>query len=774
MSHYVVPLRRIAVGAAAASMALAPVAAAQSSGLEEVVVTAQKISQNINDIGMSIDAASGEKLQALGVTDTADLVKIVPGFNFTETLYGSPVYSIRGVGYVETTLSAGPTVSVYSDEVPIPFTSETKGTTLDVRRVEVLKGPQGTLYGQNSTGGAINYIPNKPTDELDAGFNASYGRFDTRDVEGFVSGAVTDTLRGRLAVRSTHSDGWQESYTRDDELGAQDFFNARLTLEWDPTDRLRTRLTLSGWHDQSESTAPQFFDVVPRSETGVVDLDPDYVNYPRSPRNPRDADWNPEEEHERDNRFYMASLRADYDLTPDLTLTSLSAYQKFHREQPLEGDGTAFQNYYSDQMGEIDTWYQELRLTGSIDGRGNWIVGANYEQDSTFDQFHQYYGDATSAYVLGVYGPDSVPETHQDIETWAVFANAEYPVLEDVTLQAGVRYTDAERDFKGCSRDGNDPSNPGWGGQSEAIQAGLVAAGVKDSVTPIPPGGCATLNVDQNFDPAFAYKTLEEDNVSWRLNANWNVAPETLLYANVSQGYKAGSFPTLAVAQSSQFQPATQEKLLAYETGFKATLFDGSLQWNGAGFYYDYEDKQILGDILDPVFGPLPALVNVPESHVVGFETSMNWSPVEGLTINPSVSYQKSEVDGEFENFNSFGEVEDFSGEAFPVAPKVQADLDVRYQWSLTNDMQAFVGAHANYQDDTYAFFGEDPDLKIDSYTLVDLRAGVQRGPWEVSAWGRNVTDEYYWNNVSYAADSMVRFTGMPATYGLSVNYRMQ
>ncbi len=756
----------------AATGAAVPLAVAQSSGpIEEVVVTAQKVTQNINDVGMSIAAASGERLNDLGVSDTADLVKIVPGFNFTPTLYGTPVYSIRGVGFLETTLSAGPTVSVYADEVPLPFTAQTRGTTLDVERVEVLKGPQGTLYGQNSTGGAINYIARRPTDQLEAMLRGSYGRFDRSDFEGYVSGPLAESLRGRLAARYTKSDGWQDSYTRSDELGGEDLLNARAILEWEPTERLYTRLTVSGWKDESESIAPQFFGIIPRS-ADTVDVLPDgYVNYPVAPRNPRDVDWNPEHDYSRDNRMYSAVLRVDYDFSEDVTVTSLTSYQDFDRDQLLEGDGTTFENYYSVQEGFIKSWYQELRVSGSFQGQGTWILGGNYEEDNTFDTFHQFYDDSTSSTVVGVYGPDSQPETHQDITTWAVFGNAEYPVRDDLTLQAGARYTESDRDFKGCSRDTADPSNPGWGGQSEAIQALLRSIFGLSGFTPVPPGGCGTMGPAPTFIPGMVYDNLEEDNVSWRIGANWYAAPETLLYANVSQGYKAGSFPTLAIALSSQFEPVTQERLLAYEIGFKSLLLDATLQLNGAVFYYDYEDKQILGNVLDPVFGPLPALVNVPESRVQGFELAAQWAPTEGLRIDPSVSYQDSKIEGTFEDFDFLGQVRDFGGEPFPVAPKVQADLDVSYTWTLASGWSATLGAHANYQDDTYAFFGEDDILYIDSYTLVDLRAALQRDAWKFSLWGRNVTDEYYWTNVSFAADSMVRFTGMPATYGIDASY---
>lgn len=756
------------------SLASAPVVAVEQPGsaaIEEIVVTAQKIQQSINDVGMSIAAATGERMDELGVTDTADLVKIVPGFNYTPTLYGTPVYSIRGVGFLETTLSAGPTVSVYMDEAPLPFTSLTRGTTLDVQRVEVLKGPQGTLFGQNSTGGAINYIANKPTETLEYGVKGSYGRFDRSELQGHLSGPLADNVRARVAVRALQSDGWQESYTRDDTLGEQDFLNGRVILEWDPSEQLRTRLTVSGWKDESENPAPQFFGVIPRSAATVANLPEGYVNYPLAPTNARDADWNPGVDNSRDNRMYFTSLRVEYDLSPSTMLTSLTSYEDFDRDQRLEGDGTSFENYYSIQEGFIKSWNQELRLSGQVRETGSWILGANYSEDNTFDTFHQFYNDSTSSTVVGVYGPDSAPETHQDITTWAVFGNVDYPLTENVSVQGGVRYTDSDRDFKGCSRDTADPSNPGWAGQSEAIQALLRSIYGLSGFTAVPPGGCGTMGPPPEFIPGMVYDNLQEDNVSWRVNVNWYPVPETLLYANVSQGYKAGSFPTLAIALSTQFEPVTQEELLAYETGFKSTLFDNTMQLNGAVFYYDYTDKQILGNVLDPVFGPLPALVNVPESRVYGGELSALWQPTEGLRINPSISYQDSKIEGDFEDFDFLGQVRNFGGEPFPVSPEVQADLDVSYTWNLNSRWQAFVGAHANYQDETYSFFGEDDVLYIDSYTLVDLRAGIQDDAWKVSLWGRNITDEYYWTNVTFAADSIVRFAGEPATYGVDVSY---
>src|SRR5437867_1509458 len=197
---------------AAAAEASATAEATGGTSVTELVVTAQKREENIQDVGMSIQAASGDKLQQLGIHDTSDLQKIVPGFQSTPTYYGTYVFTIRGVGFQDTSLAGSPTVSVYQDESPLPFSALTNGATLDLQRVEVLKGPQGTLFGENATGGAINYIANKPTDNLETGVDASYGRFNDTDVSGFVSGPVAKGLDLRLAGRINESGAWQKGY----------------------------------------------------------------------------------------------------------------------------------------------------------------------------------------------------------------------------------------------------------------------------------------------------------------------------------------------------------------------------------------------------------------------------------------------------------------------------------------------------------------------------------------------------------------------------------
>ncbi|MBL8270083.1 TonB-dependent receptor, partial [Steroidobacter sp.] len=238
------------MAALAALQLLAHQSVAQNaaSGLEEVVVTAQKRSEDINSVPMSVTAISGDQLQALGISDMSQLAKSVPGFTYADSSYGTPIYFIRGIGFFDTSLASKPTVGVYVDEVPLAFPAMTLGAVFDLERVEVLKGPQGTLFGQNATGGAINYIAAKPTDAFDAGVDVGAGNFGSYDVGGFISGPLSDTFRARVAVKHSQSDGWQKSTTRPgDTLGAKDFTQARMILEWRPIDALTLSLNVNGF-----------------------------------------------------------------------------------------------------------------------------------------------------------------------------------------------------------------------------------------------------------------------------------------------------------------------------------------------------------------------------------------------------------------------------------------------------------------------------------------------------------------------------------------------
>jgi iron complex outermembrane receptor protein len=730
--------------------------AENGGALEEIVVTAQKRSESANAVPMSISAFSGDDLRAQGIIDVGDLQKVVPGFSYTPSPYAVPIYSIRGIGFNESSLGAKPDVSVYVDEVPLAFPIMTAGATLDLQRVEVLKGPQGTLFGQNSTGGAINYIAAKPTNTFEAGVNVDYGRFNSVNLEGFVSGPLSDTLRGRIAIRSEQSDDWQKSYTTGSTLGKKNKFSERAILDWTPIEALKVEFSLSGYVDKSDNQAAQFLAFTPLGE--AVDAVPGVAAYKQAPNDDRAADWGTRSDYPRDNVLMQPALRIEYALPHDLQLTSLTSYAHYNETSAEDPDGVTYQNLEYVTDAQIRSFNQEVRLAGLIGSQAHWIVGGNYARDTVDQKDNGFDGYDTNGYALGYPGFFTYfNSSNQTFADTAGFANIDYDIVPAVTLHAAARYTKADLAFNGCTGDSGDGA--------------LAAAWNRVFGTSVAPGQCVTLS--PTFTAGSVSKTLDQDNVSWRTGIDWKPVAGTLLYANVSKGYKSGSFPILSASVSSQLTPVSQESVLAYETGFKLTEFDHRVQLNGAIFYYDYSDKQIRGRVLVPVFGPLEALVNVPKSDIKGAELELTVAPFTGFTNKVGVTFIDSQIKN-FTNYNPDGNLGNFSGEAFPLTPKWEGFVDSQYEWPVHDELSAFVGGNLSARSGTNGGLGDLPLLAIPMYALLDLRTGVATsdGKWRFSLWGHNVTNKYYWTIADHIADTTVRFAGMPATFGVSADYR--
>jgi iron complex outermembrane recepter protein len=754
-----------------------PSAAAQENevGLQEIVVTAEKRSERINDVPISITAVTGDRLQSQGITGTAELTKVVPGFTYQASAYGNPIYTIRGIGFIDLALGSDPAVSVYIDQVPLPFSVTTRGSTLDLERVEVLKGPQGTLFGQDSTGGAINYIVAKPTDTVQIGFDGRYARFNDIDMSGFISGPLTDTLTARLALRHESADGWQYSITRPlDSLGKKDFTQARLLLDFRPTDNLRFELNLTGWHDGGESQAAQhqgFYPAQPVVPVTQYIYDALRVN-PVAPNNNRAADWDPNVDFARNDNFYLISLRGDLDLTQHLVLTSITAYSHFRGDEPFDSDGSAFANFRADvQSALLTSLSQELRLAGAA-GAAKWMIGGSYQQEIA-NQYNQFTQNSTQDQLLGYLFIRDALTINQQPKTEAGFASLDYAVAPTLTLQASGRYTSQQRKFEGCLSD----AGAGDRGVSFGTAFGALSSALSGSPTFIPPGGCVSLD-PKTFKPGLAHSELNQNNVSWRGGASWKPNADTLVYGNVTKGYKFGSYSIVPGVLQSQYTPVTQESVVQYEIGFKQTLFNERAAVTGALFYDKYKDKQLAGNAIFPFFGSLPALINIPKSYVEGAEFNISARPVSSLTLNLGGTYIQSKVQEDpaspYNAFTPFGIPTTYVGETFPNTPRWQVVSDAEYKFSVSGAMDAFVGAAATYRSASFAAFGDVPQFRLPDYALLDLRAGLESsdGTWRAQVYGHNVSDRYYWVGVTRVIDTLDRLAGDPATFGVSLSYR--
>lgn len=749
----------------------------QTSGVEEIIVTAQKRSQALSDVGISVVAATGEQLATVGVTDVGDLAKIVPGFTAAESDQGIPVYTLRGVGFNSTQLSATPTVSVYLDEAGLPFPLMTVGAVLDLERVEVLKGPQGTLFGQNATGGSINFIANKPTDKFEAGIDVSYGRFNTLSASGYVSGPLAEGLNARLAANYTRGDDWQYSYTRDDTAGRVKKGSARLLLDWEPADSLKLSLNVNGWFDKSDNQRGQFIDIRLATPNSPL-ANPGLATLPKAPRNNRAADWDPAVspftpnpdrafDLDRDNNFYQGVLRADWEASDSLTLTSLTNYARVRQFTTFDWDATRLFIALGGTDGTAKTFSQELRASGDVaDGAIKYVVGAAYQKDhieeTPFQEFFQY----SAAPFISNSNPADAKN-----ETIGVFGNVDWDITPELTVTGGARYSEAKHEYVGCSAD---PGDGRIAALFEGVSNALRGAFGQPPTSGIFQGGqCITLGPAPDFLPFKGDVSFKEDNISWRANVNWKPSPGTLLYASVNRGYKAGLYPVVNATTFAQIREVRPEQLTAYEVGVKTTLFDRTLQFNASAYYYDYKDKQLFSFDVDPIFGLINILTNIPKSRVQGFDVDLTWAPIPGFTIRPALSYVDSRI-GEFQGYDVFQNSVPLEGNRFSLAPKWNASLGADYEFPVNANLDAFVGGNVLYNSKTYADLAASPNFHLKSFATLDLRAGVASpdGTWKATVWGRNVTDTYYWMNVLANTDTNVRLTGMPATYGVSVSYK--
>jgi len=777
----------------------------------EVIVTAQKRSEKLSDVPLSITAASGDQLAKQSITGAEELVKIAPGLTFVTSGYGSLVYSIRGIGFYDNSLAITPAVTIYLDQVPLPYAAMTSGVALDPERVEVLKGPQGTLFGNNSTGGAINFIAAKPTYEFKAGADLTYGRFSQVEAGGFISGPITDNLRARFAFRTEHSgnfitaqrltnltntttgDGvrdFRTGRTLNDRSGQRDFTNGRLILDYTPNDRMSFELTASAWRDRSDTHPAQFVAFSPAQPNSGLPGAFIQQNRPKAPDSNRVADWDQIFDLAQDTKFWQLALRSDMELNDQLTLTSLTAYSRYDTYLPTDNDGSDWDDINNRTFGKITSFSQELRLAGDLSDRLQFMVGANFARDKSTDDQHVRM-DSTNAWlpdtlVLGdaglFKGHTTLPGqqnakspgvyrwinfyniNYQQIKTYSAFGSLDFKLTDQLTLQASARYSKQDRNHQGCGADGGD-------GELSATM-GLLATVIYSVPTQAPPGGCIAILGDGKV--GIVEDSLNQDNLSWRGSINYKPTADSLIYANITRGFKAGSFGTLPIifAFGGQGAGVPQEKVTAYEAGFKASFVDRKVQLSGAGFYYDYKNKQLLGFLDLPPFGLVPGLASV-DGKVTGAEAEVAVYPVKGLRLNAAATYVKTEGKGDELVFDGFARTSPVDGQPFPRTPKWQLIAGAEYSFDL-GDYQAFVGGNANYQGGSYAAFGDrslpgNSLFKLKAYTLIDLRAGVENDRWRVMVWGKNVTNKFYVTDVTHTIDNVARSVGFPATYGVTV-----
>jgi len=803
-------MRKI-IGTSLTALAVLFSGVASGQALEEIVVTAQKREQGANDIGITMNAFTGEQLQDMGFTTAEDMAMLTPGLTVNETAAtGVPLYTIRGVGYQDYSTAASSTVGLYFDEVAVPYTVMSRGLMFDIERVEVLKGPQGDLYGRNTTAGQINFVSRKPTEDFQAGVRAGYGSFSTFDLEGFVSGGFSDNVRGRVAMRAVQSgEGWQKSTTRDDELGEIDTMAIRGMLDIDLGESANLLLNFHYVDDQSENRAntaydgniadlgefsnpytpledyrlpggPNLGETPPWYSIGNNEA-ADWTNSYTSVQTGRTFDLRPQ----RDNQLVGGSATLNWDIG-NVTLTSITAFSQFDRVESNDWDGGFYNDSSNINTTDLSTFSQEFRLSGG-DEVLNWIAGVYYSTDEVDEYYHYFmsdsvFGNGSIPWGVGLFAPTPILELDtkyvQDTESIAAFGHVEWQFTDAWRLTLGARYTSEEREWSGCTFVADDASLAGFLNAQFGATLGAGDCGTIDD-DPNSPTYIFALIGGPDINDAFHVftDTIKTDRWMGKVTLDYAVNDDVLLYGTISNGFKSGGFNGANSNTTLQLLPIREEVLTAYEAGVKATLADGAMQFNAAAFFYDYKDKQEQDRAVTFV-GNISGLTNVPKSEITGAEIDMQWVPADGWNINLGVAILDTEikewmaVDPDLSAWPNVVRM-DVSGQELAMSPELQYSALVSKVWEIGNGKIFDAAIDYSFTDSTTG--GSQPTDATDDYGIANARVGfgADDGKWRVLLWGRNITDEYYFPAAYTGGNGpFIRVNGMPRTYGVTLDYK--
>ena len=641
----------------AAPVALAQQAAAEGAGdggggplLDEIVVTAQRRAQSAQDVPIAMSVVTADRIEAVTAQDMGDLAAYVPGLNVSGSPT-QPTYAIRGVQTSDFGVGTDPAVGVYVDGIYSGRSGAALLAFNDVERIEVLKGPQGTLFGRNSAAGAVSIITRKPTDEVEAEATLRLGEFDKRRVEAMANVPVTEGVALRVNALWNKRDGWVKDAATGQDYAQEDNWAARAALRWDMAGDAQA--ILSWDHDDIEQDArPAFGIVAVPAAPGRPAFPPDPSAYvdPRGRRILNDAVDN----HESRN-LDSVTLTLTKGLG-SVDLTSLTNYRAFQNENREDEDGTNRRDLYFDTNNreKNESFYQEIRLAGTT-GNADWIAGVSYAHEDVRQVSDTFLYTDTVNTVLGnlglgtpfsdldnfVLGPFGIPfrllgngwreamVNDGNFDAYAAFGDVIFHVTDRLNVTVGARMTFDEKEFGWFNTGREAPELDQYIATLDQLGV-LAAAGV-------PP---EALMFDLVFDVGALEGTRVSRRKSWndfspRLVADYELADGVMTYASYAKGYKAGGFNSVEVL--SRFD---NEEVHNFEGGFKTSFPQQGLSLNASLFHYVYKDKQRIRLVQETAGSTVPQyLVETSDDEATGVDFDAYWRPVEPLELLLAASY---------------------------------------------------------------------------------------------------------------------------------------
>jgi len=788
---------RFSLTAMALGLALAQQSYAQ--GLEEVVVTATKRAESMQDVPISMVAMSGEDIKDFGVTRGEEFSANMPAVSIKQNPIGNFIF-IRGVGTPGSNQGIEQSVSIFHDGIYMGRSQLSRAPFMDLDRVEVLRGPQSALFGKNTIGGAIHVISAKPTDEFEGMVSGLYGWEDgEQEITGVLSGPITDTLSGRIAYRTYELDGYLENELTGDDGPERDDETLRLMLSWDATDTLNitgkwersefkqvqqttqlriidpvgTGVPFSGLNAALRAaitgdTSPEKYDdkraVINDGGAALGLVAPQYAGLPGFPDKPEFSD----------NEMDVGTLTIDWAIG-EHTLTAITGYATYEYRDVCDCDFAALPLIQVDATEDYDQFSQEIRITSPGGETFDYIVGFYYQESDLSYRSIEGFGSSLASPLLGAPAALTPNLTRdysmdQDQDMWAVFGSGTYSFTDSTRLTVGIRYFE---ETKEASHALNKKFTGGWDYSSGAgLPAGTLVYGdtaaeydrflaefAGTPLTAISEGIYAGLL--GTFEHDIRDRERSEEDVTGSITLEHDIGEDAMVFATIATGTKGGGFDARFLqTNDNPFFEYDEEKATAFEIGIKSTLLDGMMTFNATAFYTTVDDFQV--SIFD---GATAFFVqNAAELESQGVEVDLRWAATDSLTIGFAGSY----LDATYQDFENGpcwtisgsepvdrgncidrgtpNARRDASGDNINFAPELAANFNVDYRLPIGSSLEGRGTLNVNYSDG-YATAGDlDEDYAYqDDYTTLDLRLalGSVDGMWDVALIGKNLTDEF-------------------------------
>jgi len=705
----------------ALAVAVPQVAFSQSSALEEVIVTAERRAQDAQDVPIALTIIGGSEISPSGISSISDVALKTPNLTFTQFNIGEPQLFLRGLGTTIDSAGADPTVSVFIDDVYVGRSAGATSDLYDLERIEVLRGPQGTLYGRNVTGGAISIVTKRPSNEFEAKLGVTVGNYGLTVLRGLVDGPIGDNLAGNLSFSKRDRDGYAYSNRSGQELDDADNFSLRGKLLWDISDNTELLLGFDYSTDDNNGQCRNLTKLDnpagDHNSGGVFVPVLKQIKADTNSEDPRTCAMTIEQYAERD--VFGLSARLQMEFTNDLSLTSITAYRELEYSwlQELGGlDSPPNLLSVEDNEGDdADQISQEFRLTKDGD-RLFWVAGAYYFKENV-DRF---------ANVPIFFGPGSpvAPGALLD-RSWlqsatntsmALFGQVVWSMTDALALTLGGRHTWDEKEMDNAYY-----SSPG--------------------------------------NEVYNFKGLEEswDEFTPRVTVDWQVTDDHMLFATWSKGYKSGVFISQNTTAALAETPLEPEEATNMEIGAKTRWFDNRLQFNLVYFDLENENQQLFR---------LENFTLVSENF--GTESSgIELDFIAALGKNLTLSGMYASLDAEIVGGQ-------FAGNVAPRSPDYKYSVALNYNAALGNGAILDFDASVSYSDNWYMEATNQGVSYMDDYSIVDasVRYTSSGGNWEVTLWGKNLSDELVTSHsIVSSFGGSVELFAPPRTYGVTANY---